>query len=386
MALLALSASSCGSNDHNHDSDPHEGHKSESEEHKDSDHDHSVEAHSDADHGEETSHSDDEITLHSDRAKQLGVETEPVKIDYIYNVVKVSGEAAPDPRSMGVAAAPYAGNVTFTNALVEGKRIGKGAQLAVISTSGIAGADAIAAAKIDYENALREVNRLKPLLDEGLATRSEYNAALSAMEAAKNAAANTKRSITAPVAGTIKSVDAVNGQYVEAGTPIATIAGDGNIVVRADLPKRYINLISSINSATIKEPYTGDSFSASLISSPSESTATAGYIPVYFNIGRSAHLAPGSYVEVYISAGTNRRGISVPTEAITDKLGNKFVYVKLDDNCYERRPVSVGTINATSAEITDGLREGEQIVTKGVTFVRLAENSNVAVPGHTHNH
>ncbi len=388
IAALALTITACGNNAASHDDehDHHEGHETESAEHKESDHYHEAGEHSDSDHHDDDDHTSDEIELSPEKAKQFGVETTSVKIDFIYNVIKVSGEATSDPRAVAVAAAPYTGNVNFTSSLVEGKKVAKGVQLATISTSGIAGADAISAAKIEYENALREVNRLKELLAEGLATRAEYNSALSAMELARNAINNTTRVVTSPIAGTIKSVDVINGQYVETGTSVATIVAEGNMVVRADLPKRYVNMIPSITGATIKEPYTGETYDVSLIAQPSGSTATAGYIPVYFNLPKSANLAPGSYVEVYVSAGTNRRGISIPTDALSDKLGQKFVYVKLSDEHYQRRPVTVGTINAASAEIISGLKEGEKVVTNGVTFLRLAENANVAVPGHTHNH
>lgn len=377
---LSLAVASCGNKDIAHDDshDHHEGHETESA-HEEDEHEH------DYDH-ESHEHSDGEIELSAEKAKQFGIETTPVKIDYIYNVIKVAGETTSDPRATAIATAPYSGNVNFSMSLVEGKKVAKGAQLATISTTGIAGADAISAAKIEYENALREVNRLKELLSEGLTTRAEYNSALSAMELARNAVSNTNRIITSPIAGTIKNVDVMNGQYVETGTPIATIVADGSMVVRADLPKRYVNMVSSISGATIKEPYTGDTFDVSLLAQPSGSTATSGYIPVYFNLPQTAKLAPGSYLEVYISAGTNRRGVSIPTEALSDKLGQKFVYVKLSDDHYERRPVAIGTVNAANAEIISGLREGENVVTNGVTFLRLAENANVAVPGHTHNH
>ena len=194
-------------------------------------------------------------------------------------------------------------------------------------------------------------------------------------------------SVTSPLSGTITSVDVANGQYVEAGTQIATVATEnGHMIVRADLPKRYVNLAKSISSARISEPYTGEVFDAAITTSPVTATSSAGYIPLYFSISENTNLAPSSYVDVYISTSSERRGISLPIEAISDKLGKKFVYIKLDEDCYERRPVEVGTVNANLVEIISGVNDGEEVVTSGATFVRLAENSNVAVPGHTHNH
>lgn len=366
--LFAYGCASHSGDDHDHD---HEGdRKAES-----------------AEHGSEPDSPDGEISIAPERAQQLGIATTTARVDNISEVIKTSGEVLFDPHSTAYLVAPAAGQIIFNSNLDEGRHIGKGQSVATISTTSIAGGDAIKAARLQYEAAKREVERLKPLREEGIVTVGEYNAAVAAMELAQNATSSSNRSVTSPLSGTITSVDVANGQYVEAGTQIATVATEnGHMIVRADLPKRYVNLAKSISSARISEPYTGEVFDAAITTSPVTATSSAGYIPLYFAISESSNLAPSSYVDVYISTASERRGISLPIEAISDKLGKKFVYIKLDEDCYERRPVEVGTVNANLVEIISGVNDGEEVVTSGATFVRLAENSNVAVPGHTHNH
>ncbi|MDE6629598.1 MAG: efflux transporter periplasmic adaptor subunit, partial [Muribaculaceae bacterium] len=61
-------------------------------------------------------------------------------------------------------------------------------------------------------------------------------------------------------------------------------------------------------------------------------------------------------------------------------------FVRLDDEHYEKRPVTLGAKAGDRVEIVSGLTAGESIVTEGTPFVKLAESAGAAVPGHTHNH
>lgn len=338
-----------------------------------------------ADHDHE--HSDGEIHLDEHRALELGVGVSVVETTEIHNVTEVTGEVIADSSASGAIVAPAAGEVVFRNSLVRGSNVEKGQTIASISTSRMSGGDPLEAARINLEATRREVERLKPLREEGIVTVGEYNAALAAYEQAKNAASTAGRTVAVPLSGVISSVEVSNGQFVEAGTVIATVAaGEGSLLVRADIPKRHSDIISTIKSALIVDPHHGETVEGTMASAPSAALASAGYVPVYFSLPSDTDMAPGCFVDVFLSSGDSRPGIMIPVDAITDRMGTKFVYVRLDEDCYERRPVEVGTIDGNLIEIVDGLRPGEEVVTEGVTFVRLAENSNTAVPGHTHNH
>lgn len=384
-AILSL-VTACSKSDHHNGHEHADEHEhAEHATHEHHDHDEEESEHEGHNHGHEAE-SDGEITLSPERAEQLGVATQKISVGPINNVIQVTGEIVSDPRSTAVVTAPSAGTVTFGNSLALGKNVSRNQTLASVSASNIAGGDAVKAARIQYESALAEVERLKPLREDGIVTVGEYNAAVQALELAKNAMAINGTSLSAPISGTITSIDVANGQYVEAGTAVATIVEGGNLTVRADVPKRQTSYAVNATKAIVKDPYTNQTIDAVLAAKPTNAASAAGYIPVYFSIKATDNIAPGSYVDVYITSDSGKEGVVIPLEAITDRFGQKFVYVKLDDECYERRAVTVGSIDGRTAEITSGLNEGDEIVTEGVTFIRLAETSNVAVPGHTHNH
>ncbi len=387
LCVLLSFATSCSksaeNNGHDHtDESEHAVH--EAHEH----HDDEESAHEGHHHGTDLkeTESDGEITLSAERSRQLGVATLKASINPISDVMHVTGEAISDPRSTAIVTAPSAGTITFGSGLALGNNVARNQTLASVSASNIAGGDAVKAARIQYDSALAEVERLKPLRELGIVTLGEYNAALQALELAKNALNKNGATITAPISGTISTIDATNGQYVEAGATVATISDGGNMTVRADVPKRYASAAAKATKAIVKDPYTNLTVDATLAARPTSAVGAPGYIPVYFNIINAGNIAPGSYVDVYIISDSGKKGVSIPIGAITDRFGQKFVYVKLDDECYERRAVTIGSIDGRTAEITSGINEGDEIVTEGVTFIRLAETSNVAVPGHTHNH
>lgn len=379
-ALLAAALfCSCGGN---HEGHSHDHEAEEMHEHHDG-HEHEADEHSDK---HEHEHTDGIIELSPERAAKLGVKVDTVRLQPISDVISVTGEVITDPSSIGMVVAPVSGKLTFTSDVKIGTHVAKGRSIASISGAGVIGGDANKAAKIELDAAKKELDRLTPLREEGLATAAEYNAALRAYETARNAMGAASTTAVAPMSGVITEVSVANGQYVDAGQPIASLAANKNVSVRADVPKRLASALSTVKGATIRIPYSDKTFDATIAAAPADAMATPAYQPVYFNVPASDALSPGSYVEVYMRCGDSHPGILVPMSCVTDRLGQKFVYVRLDEDCYERRPVTLGTGNGNNVEVTSGLGSGDVIVTDGTTFVRLAESSNVAVPGHTHNH
>lgn len=76
----------------------------------------------------------------------------------------------------------------------------------------------------------------------------------------------------------------------------------------------------------------------------------------------------------------------MPNEAITEQQGNYFIYVKTGSHSYEKRKVIPGLSNGIETEIKSGIHEGENIVVKGATIVRLSEQGGNIPQGHSHNH
>lgn len=390
MSMMGLW--SCGqhndelSHGHSHSHEHH--HESETGHHDgDQDHDHESE------HGEEK-HTSSEIVLQPETAAKFGVETDTISKGAFSDIIRVTGQILDTPGSASVISAPTSGIVKFMAGIQPGKSVGAGSAVATISSAGISGGDRNAVDRTALQTAEKELNRLKPLYEEGIVSAKEYNSAMQAYELAKaqyspSAASGTAKAISG---GVISQLLVPNGQYVEVGTPIATVSASKRLTLRADVPDKYLGQLPLVSNARIRLPYADEVIDLSELGGAkvtgSQPTAreNAGYIPVYFSFDNNGRALTRTMVDVYLIGAPRYGVISVPVEAITEQLGKRFVYVKLDEECYEKKPVTTGTSDGRKVEIIEGLDGTETVVVKGATAVRLAETSSVVPEGHSHSH
>ncbi|MDE6702080.1 MAG: efflux RND transporter periplasmic adaptor subunit [Muribaculaceae bacterium] len=397
--LVALSAavclyfSGCKAKDneelghHHHHTHQHEPHDHENG------HNHKHE-HEQSGHDEHEEDSEDEITLKPSIAERFGVETETVEAAPFTDALKVSGEILAAPSDVAVIVAPTAGILNFVSGIDRGVKVNVGSKIASITASGVSGGDQNLAARAAFDAAKRELDRLKPLYEERLVTASEYNAALRTYEEAKAGYSSVAQSgvITSPISGVIISIDAIKGQYVEVGTPIATISSTSRLTLRADVPQRYFNRVKGFKDALVKMPYSDKSVMLGELNGTRTSagatvaTTTPGYIPVYFSFDNDGSFVPGSNADVYLQSSEDDNIISVPLTALSEQQGLYYVFVRLDEECYRKVPVKTGRNNGVRIEILSGLTPGDNVVVKGTTTVRIAESSGAVPEGHSHNH
>jgi HlyD family secretion protein len=87
-------------------------------------------------------------------------------------------------------------------------------------------------------------------------------------------------------------------------------------------------------------------------------------------------LRMGMTSNVDITTGTKDKIIKVPAIAIIEKDGKKFVYV-IEGNKAKVSEIRTGLESDEESEITDGLREGEQIII--TNFDKLSNGKQVKV-------
>lgn len=370
---------------HHHHHHSHEGHNHKGHE----GHNHGTEAEKAA---TEEKHADGEIVLAAAMAERFGVAAEKIVPAPMKSTVRATGVVLDAADGSAVVAAPTAGIVRIAAGIMPGARLSAGQTVAVVNASGVAGGDTNAAAKAALDAARRELERLEPLHAERLVTDDVYNAARANYEGARAAYSNRAEGgrATSPIGGTIVSLDVKQGQYVDAGTPIATVSASRRLVLRVDVPERLRRDIGGVDGVNVRVPGTEDVVALNarrVTSAPAAPASMPGYVPVYFEVENDGALAPGVTVDAWLtSAGGDAPVLSVPRAAVAEQQGRHFVYVRIDDDCYMKLPVTLGASDGVRVRIKSGLNGGENVVTSGVTAVRLAETSGVVPEGHSHNH
>lgn len=335
-----------------------------------------------------------EIVLSTEQAQKFGVYSQMVKPRDFNNIIKVSGQIESAPTEQSIVAATAPGIVKYTPGIIEGKIVSKGAIIAHISSKSIAGGDPNESARIAVDATKRELDRLTPLHEDGIVSTKEYNAAKQAYEEACAAYSGTPTggAAKASTSGAITQLLVKEGEYVATGQPIAVISGTTRLTLRADLPEKYYNQLATITTASFKPSYSNEVIQLSevngkLVSAPTTATAQqTGYIPIHFSFDNNGSAIPGAFVEVYLIGNTKPNAIVLPVDAISEQQGKYYVYIKLDDECYEKRLVTIGSSNGTEVEILSGLSRKDEVVTKGAIIVKLAESSGAVPEGHSHNH
>ncbi len=170
--------------------------------------------------------------------------------------------------------------------------------------------------------------------------------------------------LRAPVDGTLYALPVKPGNYVRVGDLLAEVADLRRVQVRAFVDEPELGSI---------EP--GQSVEITWDAAPSRSwMGKTGIVPrtVFARGSRSVgevlcsvenekqELLPNINVNVRIMARERPNALVVPRGAVHGEGANRFVYV-LDGDTLRKRAVRLGLLGATMVEITEGLKEGEQV-------------------------
>ncbi|MDP3214632.1 MAG: efflux RND transporter periplasmic adaptor subunit, partial [Deltaproteobacteria bacterium] len=93
----------------------------------------------------------------------------------------------------------------------------------------------------------------------------------------------------------------------------------------------------------------------------------------------------GAFVRAHLIVGEAVRAVAVPAGAIVDDGSQRVVFVQVEGEAFERRVVRLGDSDNGYVAVTDGVRAGERVVTRGAWSVKLAASGG-AVPAHGHSH
>ena len=212
---------------HSHSGDEHAGHNHEAE----------AEA-----HGHEGSN---EIVLTPDKAQAAGVKTSEVQPGTFHQVIKTSGQVLAAQGDERVAVAPVSGVVNLRGHVIEGMRVGQGEALLTLSSNRLAEGDPVEKARVAYETAKKEYERMEALLPDRIVSEKDFarareayeNARISYEAVAKNRTADGQ-AVTAPIGGYVKSLLVKEGDYVSVGQPVASITQNQRLFLRADVSEK----------------------------------------------------------------------------------------------------------------------------------------------------
>lgn len=345
-------------------------------------------------HDEDEGHvhgSGEEIVIEPGKATKLGIETITAEKSQFSGIIRTSGKITGGTSGSWDIVAGCSGKISFIKKdLTLGSRVGKSEILFSVDSRGMNNqnnAAELEKGRIALERMKNEYDRALRLKDERLITENEFQEAKGNYFTAKTdferMNSTVGRSLSSPSNGYITSVNVENGQYVEEGSTVATVSTGKDIVIEALLPARYSHLTEDIVGANFSVG--GKVYQAGkLITSSDIVSGNGTFIPVSFKAEKNEGVAVGMAVEVFIKISEGKEAVTLPKSAVSERLGRYFVYRKLDEECYAESEVVLGECDGIDVEIKSGVEEGDEIVTEGVYYVRMAGNSHSIPHGHSH--
>lgn len=400
LALTIGLVPSCHHNEHNHDHEHEHVHNHEHE--HEHDHDHHHEHDHDHEHHHHDHHGVNVIQFSESQAKKVGLALEKIEPRCFGQVIKSSAQVMPSQGDEREAAATASGIVKFTNHnLVEGTAVKAGQALFEIESSGMVDNNVsvrLQEVTAQYNAAKTAYERKRQLAGDKIVSQADLEQARATYESAKAAYDNLKGNfsqrgavVRAPISGYVQQIHVSNGAFVEAGHSVVTVSQNKDLQLRAEVQPRYYSCLKNIETVNVQIPgddhvYTLKELGGALISYGKATDADCPLVPVVFRVRNTGHLLSGSFVTAYIVTRGSQEVITVPQTALVEEMGNYFVFVKVCDEEYEKRLVTLGSTDGVRTEITSGLSAGETIVSRGASMVRLAQNSAALDPhaGHVH--
>lgn len=322
-----------------------------------------------------------------------------LKAEPFSRVIKTSGEILPAPGDETIITAMHSGTISLGNKLIEGQKVSKGETISIISSDLIHQnlTNDYLLAKNSFEKAKLDYQRARDLIDEKLISEKEFLEAKLNFESTKNTFTNISKfysdgneTVLAPVAGIIRSVFVSQGQFIQEGTPIATVMQNKRIILKADVPQQYYHLTPGIFEASFKPVYAEELFNTAALNGKRLSYSTALpvnslFTAVNFEFDAHPKIITGSYAEVYLKSATIHNALTIPVSALMEDQGNYFVFLMHDGEHFKKTYVQLGESDGTKVEVLAGLDAGSYVVSKGTYKVYLASLGNSA-PAHTHSH
>ena len=212
-----------------------------------------------------------------------------------------------------------------------------------------------------------ELKQAESRLDGARHAKAQYEAILSQQNSRPR-----RLPILAPISGTVVAADLTAGQQTDPTHSLMTIVDLSRLWVEVTLHESDLSLIRRTKSIEFTTPaspgrtYTAKRITIGSLVDPANRTLTA----VFEANNPDGSLKIGMTAEARIPTGPSARVVLIPVAALLSIEGQPAVYVETEMGVYQLRRIVTGQRNGENIAVTQGLKEGEKVVTVGAGTVR----------------
>ncbi len=256
---------------------------------------------------------------------------------------------------------------------------------------------ALTQVEVQMQNAKSIYDRMSKLYETGSVSASDYEQAKTAYESTKAGVSSARKQVQldeqmvnytrlrAPIAGRVANLNAEINENITAGFSIITLTSGSDIEVTVGMPESFIAMVEEGATVDVMFSSLADENFIGIISEVSYIVGSSSTTyPVTIKLENpSEDIRPGMTVNVTfnLTSENEEETILVPSVAVGEENDENFVYVvqliQGDTATVHKRIVTVGELTGGGFEITEGLEDGEMVVTAGIS--KLSEGMKVKI-------
>lgn len=264
---------------------------------------------------------------------------------------------------------PKAAGVVTQVLVKAGDTVEEGQPICTIDTKQVDSAKLnMEAASITLNDARNNLARMTVLYESGDISAQAFEQVQSGVRSAQiqyngaRLAYNTQMEfshITAPIGGTVESVDIEVHDTVTQQNQLFVIAGKGSKAVSFSVTERIRANIQEGNQIRIEK--NGEEYTGTVSQVNSMVDAATGLIKVKAFVEDADALATGSAVKLYVTSEKAEDIVTVPIDALYYSSGDAFVYTYVD-GMVSQVSVETGISDADRIHIVSGVTPKDQVI------------------------
>jgi Cu(I)/Ag(I) efflux system membrane fusion protein len=320
---------------------------------------------------------DGSVKLSPGKMQRTGAKSEAVVRRPVTSLIRAPGTVQEDERRVSVVALRFEGFVESVANVTTGDHVHKGQPLMNVYSP------ALSSAAAEYLSAIKAGATGKDL--KGARRRLENLAtpepAIKELERTREISLSIPW--LAPQDGEILERNAVNGMRAGPGDVLFRIADHGLVWVLIDVAERDLAQVAVGTKVTIRSRALADqSFGGTVALIYPHLNAATRTARIRIEVpNRDELLRPEMYVDAEIEVGTPGPVLAVPESAVLDSGSRQAVLVDKGEGRFEPREVKLGRRGGGFVEVTQGVSEGEPVVTSANFLIDAESNLKAALKG-----
>jgi cobalt-zinc-cadmium efflux system membrane fusion protein len=177
--------------------------------------------------------------------------------------------------------------------------------------------------------------------------------------------------------GKVIQREGIFGEIIPGDRKLLTIANICHLIAIGQIHEKQVGeVLTTLAKGKIPVEVTVESFPlksffGELLSVESQMLEETRTLPVRVEIqNHDSLLRPGMFAKIRLFLENNENKTQLPTSAIVDDEGSRFVFKQLETNLFLRQPVVVGRKIGDRSVIQSGVAAGDVIVVEGAFLLK----------------